>query len=152
MSIENILITVFIAVATNVLLNFKGFCENVDYLRHRLGHDDEMTGRWGTEYNVNGKEMGLTGTGWNLVLDVRFGRASGYFQRGAQCVLCRGRFGVFSRTSVFYTVTFRDGCTHLMGEFTVRRGVDGVLIIDGLEIDGKKKRLVLAKYDDSVIS
>ncbi len=43
MTIENILAMVAIAVITNFILNFKGFCENIDYIKTRVGRDKELT-------------------------------------------------------------------------------------------------------------
>lgn len=148
MSLENILIMVFIAVATNILLTFKEFCKNVDYIRHRLGHDEELSGSWSGQYHLDCEDLGLT-LGCTLNLSVKFGQAQGYL-KGKSTILICGYVGWFKRKTVFHTCSFREGRLIYTSDFTLTREKSGVLVIEGLDIDNSPKRIVLAKISPSI--
>ena len=149
MTLKEVLITVAIAVVVNVLLNFKGFCENIDYFKAWLGRDKEHTGRWSEEGYVDKEELGLTSSGFELHLVSHNGYVSGYFTSSEKLgILCEGRWLWWKRQfSKFYTFTYVSGKRVTTGEFTIKIKNGFILEIEGfLE---NKETIVLAKVSDS---
>lgn len=148
MTIENILAMVAIAVITNFILNFKGFCENIDYIKTRVGRDKELTGTWSEQGHVDSEDLGLTSSGFELHLSTHCGIVSGYFSSMKKSgILCEGRWIWWKQDfSKFYTFTFIGGKRVVTGEFTMKLRDGYILVIDGfLE---HEETVVLAKKSD----